>query len=100
MVLCQGCFDNSPQYDSPSPDTGAIHLISPKQTALHTMNFSLESGWLARDALPLTIKCICFDRARPNDRSRAPITSGKWLGTMERRRLGGSLRFSARLWFC
>jgi len=27
MVLCCGCFDNSPQYDSPSSDTGAIHLI-------------------------------------------------------------------------
>ena len=28
MVLCKGCFDNSPRYDSPSLDTGAIHLIS------------------------------------------------------------------------
>jgi len=28
MVLCWGCFDNSPQYDSPSSDTGAIHIIS------------------------------------------------------------------------
>ena len=32
MVLCEGCFDNSPQYDSPSSDTGAIHRISPVRT--------------------------------------------------------------------
>jgi hypothetical protein len=36
-----GCFDNSPQYDSPSSDTGAIHLISLTQTSPSTMRVCL-----------------------------------------------------------
>jgi len=46
MVLCWGCFDNSPQYDSPSLDTGAIHLIIldfEGQERERTLNFQLSA---------------------------------------------------------
>jgi len=41
MGLCWGCFDNSPQYDSPSSDTGAIHLMSLTATCLRLTRLRL-----------------------------------------------------------
>jgi len=46
MVLCSGCFDNSPQYDSPSLDTGAIHLISLTPTRLRLAELALPTPLL------------------------------------------------------
>jgi len=53
MVLCEGCFDNSPQYDSPSSDTGAIHRISPLRPVSTWQSSAHEQTPLCSKHLPL-----------------------------------------------